>query len=161
MRVAIGGVTAIVDYAHNPEGLAGLLAVAEGLRGTGAARGRLALLLGHAGNRLGADFEGVGAAAAAAAPDLVVVKENEGHIRGRASGEVTGLLRAALIGAGQAEATIEMAASEIEAVRRALAWAKSGDVLVLPVHALAARSATVALLEQLKASGWRAGESLA
>src|SRR5208283_125006 len=54
MRFEVGGVLVLVDYAHNPDGLRGLLEVAEHLR-SGA--GRLGLLLGHAGNRQDADID--------------------------------------------------------------------------------------------------------
>ncbi len=54
MRFERGGVQVLVDYAHNPDGLRGLLRVAEHLRG---GAGRLGLLLGHAGNRQDADIE--------------------------------------------------------------------------------------------------------
>jgi len=36
--------------------------------------------------------------------------------------------------------------SELEAARCAIAWARPGDVLVLPVHGLDAREAVVAML---------------
>ena len=87
----------IVDYAHNPEGLRGLLEC-RGARCGG--RGRLGLLLGHAGNREDADIERLAAAAAEFRPDLVVVKELEGYLRGREPGEVPRILRAALLRAG-------------------------------------------------------------
>jgi UDP-N-acetylmuramyl tripeptide synthase len=55
MRFDVAGVVVLVDYAHNPDGLRGLLTVASHLRGGG----RLGLLLGHAGNRRDADIEEV------------------------------------------------------------------------------------------------------
>lgn len=144
MRFEVGGVTALVDYAHNPAGLEGLLKVAEHLRG---GQGRLGMLLGHAGNRQDSDIEDVARVAASFHPDLVVVKENEAHLRGREPGELPRIIRAALIAWGMPEASLAHGASELDAVRRALAWARPGDVLALPVHAAAARKATVELLE--------------
>ena len=143
MRYDVDGVRVLVDYAHNPDGLRGLLRVAESLR---AGNGRLGLLLGHAGNRQQADLEALAAVAAGFAPALVVVKENEGHLRGREPGEVPRLLRAALLQSGVAETALRMCDSEIEAARCALDWARPGDVLALPVHATAARAAVLALL---------------
>jgi UDP-N-acetylmuramyl tripeptide synthase len=143
MRFERAGVQILVDYAHNPEGLRGLLKVAEHLR---EGRGRLGLLLGHAGNRQDAELEALAAVAAEFHPALIVVKENEAHLRGRAPGEVPRLIYAALLRAGVAPPTLQMRMSELEAVRAALAWAQPGDVLVMPVHAGAARAAVVALL---------------
>ena len=90
-----------------------------------------------------------------------MVKEIEGFERGRARGEVPRLIRQALLDQGVAERGLAMAADEIGAVRHALLWAHAGDVLVLPVHALAARAATHALLQKLKAGAWQAGQPLA
>jgi UDP-N-acetylmuramyl tripeptide synthase len=143
MRFERDGVRILVDYAHNPEGLRGLLKVAEHLRG---GRGRLGLLLGHAGNRRDTELEALAAAAAEFRPALIVVKENEAHLRGRAPGEVPRLIHAALLRAGMERSALKVRMSELEAVDTALAWAQPGDVLALPVHAAAARSAVLALL---------------
>lgn len=145
MRYDVRGTAVIVDYAHNPEGLAGLMAVARHLRPAG---GRLGVLLGHAGNRRDADFEAVARVVAAAGPDLVVVKEDESHLRGREPGEIPRILRAALITHGLPEASIALRMSELDAVRCALDWARPGDLLVLPVHSAAARTATIELLAE-------------
>lgn len=143
MRFEVSGVHILVDYAHNPEGLDGLLRVAQGLRADG---GRLGLLLGHAGNREDRDIERLAATAAAFAPALVVVKELDSYRRGREPGDVPRILRAALLRAGLSEAALPMRANELEAVHCALDWAKPGDVLALPVHGLAARAAVLELL---------------
>jgi ATP-dependent RNA helicase HelY len=42
----------------------------------------------------------------------------------------------------------------------AIAALRPGDVLVLPIHELARRDEVVALLDQLHACGWRAGQGL-
>ena len=96
MRYELGGLNLIVDFAHNPAALAGLVDFAQHLRGGG----RLALLLGQAGNREDADIDRLAAVAAAARPDFVVVKELASYLRGRGSGEVPALLRRALARAG-------------------------------------------------------------
>ena len=144
MRFEVGGVHVLVDYAHNPEGLRGLLGVAEHLRGAG----RLGMLLGHAGNRQDEDIEAVARVAAGFRPDLVVVKENEAHLRGRAPGEIPRLIRAALRGAGLPESALPVRLTELEAARCALDWARPGDVLALLVHSPAARVAVLELLER-------------
>ena len=143
MRFERAGVAILVDYAHNPEGLEGLLRVAASLR---APRGRVGLILGHAGNRRDSEIEALAHAAARHAPALIVVKENEAYLRGRAPGEIPRLLTAALRAHGVAPAAIVQRDSELAAVECALEWAQAGDVLALPVHGAAARGAVLALL---------------
>jgi UDP-N-acetylmuramyl tripeptide synthase len=155
-RWILGDVQVLLDYAHNPDGLRGLLAVAEGLR-----RGRMALLLGHAGNRLDEDFRALAAVAAAAKPDRVWLKDIGGdYLRGRASGDVAMILREALLATGMAEDALPVCLDEAQAAREALAWARAGDLLVLPVHEPARRDEVVALLDALQAAGWKAGQAL-
>jgi UDP-N-acetylmuramyl tripeptide synthase len=79
-------------------------------------------------------------AAAEFRPSLVVVKELEGYLRGREPGEVPRILRAALLRAGLPDDALPQRSTELEAARCALDWARPGDVLVLPVHGLDARS---------------------
>ncbi|MGH8204043.1 MAG: Mur ligase family protein, partial [Steroidobacteraceae bacterium] len=129
---------------------------AQHLRGSG----RLALLLGQAGNREDADIDRLAAVAAAARPDYVIVKELSSYLRGRGSGEVPALLRAALAHAGIAAESIADAIDEHQAVRLALSWARAGDVLVLPLHSREGRANALALFERLRREAWRAGARL-
>jgi len=142
MRFTVGGVCVLVDYAHNPDGLRGFLQVADHLRS-----GRLALLLGHAGNRNDADIEELARVAAEFRPDLVVVKENEAHLRGRALGEIPRIICAELKRLGLPDSALAVRGSEVDAARYALDWARPGDVLALPVHSSDARATVVALLQ--------------
>ena len=144
MRFDLRGARVILDYAHNADGLRGILRVAERLRGDG---GRLGLLLGHAGNRQDRDIEELAGIAAEFHPDLVVVKENEGHLRGREQGEVPRIIRAALVRAGMPETALPLRMTEVEAAKCALEWARPGDVLALLVHSSAARADVLALIE--------------
>ena len=154
MRFDVGGVQVLVDYAHNPEGLRGLLTVAEHLR---AGRGRLGVLLGHAGNRQDEDLRALAGTAAEFHPALVVVKENEAHLRGRALGEIPRLLRAELKRLGLPDAMLPMCTSELDAARCALSWARPGDVLAMPVHAAPARESVLAMLRlEIRAAARRA-----
>lgn len=146
------GITVIIDYAHNPAGLHCLLEAVQTLRGSS---GRLAVVLGHAGNRRDDDFTAVATVVAAFAPDLVVVKETETYLRGRAAGEVPALLRAALLRAGQPAERLIEADTEVAAARRALAWARPGDVVILPLHAQAARDAVLELLTEQRMAASR------
>lgn len=143
MRYEYRGAQVLIDYAHNPDGLRGLMNVATRLR----RGGRMALLLGQAGNRPNADIEELATTAARFRPDFVVVKETESYMRGRAPGEVPAILRVALLRAGMLETSIEVHLSEIGAVKRALGWARPGDVLVMPVHDRTVRDEVIALLK--------------
>ena len=151
-----GGITVLMDYAHNPEGLHGLLAIARAMGGNG----RLGLILGQAGNRADAEIRALAAMAASFNPDLVVLKEMQGLLRGRAEREVTNVLRDELIARGLPAAALPLQASEIGAAREALQWARAGDVLVLPVHARAAKGEVRALLDCLEEGQWQAGQPL-
>jgi UDP-N-acetylmuramyl tripeptide synthase len=145
MRFEIDGVQVLIDYAHNPDGLRGFLSVADRLRSE---RGRLGVLLGHAGNRKDEDIEALARTAAEFRPDLVVVKENDSQLRGRAPGEVPGLIRRELLRLGLPDAALPMRDTELDAAHYALQWARPGDVLALPLHSAAARAAVVAMLEK-------------
>ncbi|MBK7294768.1 MAG: hypothetical protein IPI84_13575 [Holophagaceae bacterium] len=151
-----GGLTLFMDYAHNPEGLAGLLGVAAASPHTG----RLGLVLGQAGNREDAAIRQLAATAAGFQPDRVVLKDLDGYLRGRGPGEVPGLLRTELEARGVAAERMRIVLPEEEAVLALLAWARPGDVLVLPVHGSVAREAVRAKLDRLQAEGWLAGAPL-
>jgi cyanophycin synthetase len=143
MRFDVGGARFVVDYAHNPDGLRGVLHVAQQLRGPG---GRLIMLLGHAGNRRDEDIAELAAVAAAHGPDLVVVKEDEGHLRGRQPGEVPEILRRALLASGLPESAVVVQMSERAAASYAIEAARPGDAVALLMHSSSARDAVLSLL---------------
>ena len=152
----LGQLQVFVDYAHNPEGLRGLLGVATRAGHTG----RLGLVLGQAGNREDADIRELAAVAASFHPQRVVLKDIDGFMRGRVAGEVANILRDALIANGVAASALVECLDEIDAVRGLLEWAQDGDTLVLPTHGTQARQAVVGLLDGLQAMGWVAGSPL-
>ena len=152
-----GGITVFMDYAHNPEGLEGLLRVAAVARGTG----RLGLLLGQAGNREISAIRDLAATAARFDPELLVLKDLEGFLRGREPGEVPAFLRRELAACGIAADRLLVVLPEEEAALALLGWARCGDVLVLPVHGLKARDSVGARLDRLEAEGWKAGDPIA
>jgi len=151
-RWHIRGADILLDYAHNPDGLAGLLAVAARLRQQRGAR--LGLLLGQAGNRDDDAIRDLARTAAAVLPDLVVLKDLDGYIRGRRAGEVPEILRAQLLLQGLPESRLQTILPEVEAAQAILAWSRPGDVLVLPVHNLTARAE---LIEWLHSNGGVSG----
>jgi cyanophycin synthetase len=133
------GATVLIDYAHNPDGLAHLLAVARSLP-----HQRLLLLLGQAGNRSDAAIAELARTAAAARPDIVIVKELPGMLRGRPAGEVPALLQRGLTDAGLLPDRIRAGGDEPAAATALLGLARVGDVVVLPVHSSEGRAAAAA-----------------
>jgi UDP-N-acetylmuramyl tripeptide synthase len=143
-RWNVRGVHVLLDYAHNPDGLARLLRVARA-----AGPGRLGLVLGQAGNRSNEDIRALAAVAAQIKPDRVVLKDIDGFIRGRAEGEVAALLREDLLLLGMDASQLHTCLPEAEAAAHLLAWAQPGDVLVLLIHGLAAKADVIAQIERL------------
>ena len=149
----IAGVKVLVDFAHNPHGIA---AVADLVANLPAQR-RL-VLLGQAGDRTDAEIRALAEAVWAMRPDWIVIKEMESYLRGREPGEIPALLRAELARLGAAADTITVEDSETAAVRSAFVWARGGDLLVLLSHA--ARARTLAFLDRLAEADWRPGQAL-
>ncbi|WP_132998883.1 Mur ligase family protein [Luteimonas arsenica] len=152
-----GGVQVYVDYAHNPDGLHNLLTLVRQAMSEG---GRLHLLLGQAGNRTNEAIGELAATAAAFKPDHVVLKDMDGYLRGRDSGEVAHVLRESLLRDGVAADAIVECLDETEAARLILAAARPGDSLVLPVHGATGRNQVRGLLDELQARRWTAGMPL-
>jgi UDP-N-acetylmuramyl tripeptide synthase len=146
------GAIVLIDYAHNPDGLGRLLAVAHAQPH----RQRLLLLLGQAGNRSNGAIAELARTAAAAGPDLVIVKELPEMLRGRACGEVPALLAHALRDAGLAEAQIDNRGDDEAAAARALLGrVRPGDVVVMPLHSNEGRLAVAAMLGDEAGEGQR------
>lgn len=137
-RWHIGGFNVLIDYAHNPAGLAGLIDVANVIR-LDAPTSRFGLLLGQAGNRENADIEALAKTAARYQPDLIVLKDIEGFLRGREAGEVAAMIEKTLRAEGFSQAKIKTELSEFAAAKMLVEWAKPGDVIVLPMHGTVAR----------------------
>jgi len=149
----LGGVQVVVDYAHNPHGMAALAEMVAAMP----ARRRL-VLLGQAGDRSDAAIRELARAALALRPDRVVLKEMDRYLRGRRPGEVPELMADELLRAGVAPDAISRPGDELAAVREALAWARPGDLLLLTVHQ--DRQLVLALLGRLRAEQWSAGKAV-
>ncbi len=149
----IGGVQILVDFAHNPHGVAALASAVADVP----AKRRL-FLLGQAGDRSDEDSCELARAIWAARPDRVIVKELETKLRGRPKGELPAVLKAELIRLGAREDAIGIAESEYDSVIQALNWARAGDFLVLLLHG--DRAAPMRLLAKMTATGWQAGDPL-
>ncbi|MCY7354875.1 MAG: Mur ligase [Lysobacter sp.] len=155
-RWALGGLRVVLDYAHNVDGLRVLMKSADAARGDG----RLALVLGHAGNREDKDYRALAAIAAEYRPDLIVLKDIDDYLRGREPGEIAGIMREALLKNGIPDSSITIELDETRAALDTLLWAKSGDLLVLPIHSTTARDKLTALLDGLQQQRWQPGSPL-
>jgi cyanophycin synthetase len=151
--VEVGGIRILIDYAHNPHGMAALVRVAQTLP----AKRRL-IMVGQAGDRDDAAIRELARAAWRLRPDRIVLKDMDQYLRGRARGEVPALLRDEFLRLGADEAMTSRVGPDLDGVREALAWADPGDLLVLAVHQ--DREAVLQLLSRLIATGWKAGELL-
>ena len=146
-----GALTVLVDYAHNPEGLAALCRTAKATEA-----GRRLLLLGQAGNRDDEQLRALVRAAMDVVPfDRVIIKEELTLLRGREPGDVPRVLADELRRIGVHADRIEVAPSELAAVQRAFAWAQDGDLLVCPIHA--EKVEVLGWLARLSSAGWRVG----
>ena len=149
----VGGLTLLIDFAHNPHGV---LALASAIKSIPANR-RL-VIAGQAGDRSDQDTCDMIQAMWTFAPDMVVVAELPDLLRGRQPGELTEVMSTELLRLGASEEGIIKTGTEISAVIKSLEWARPGDFLALLVHD--DRIETMALLEKLQQTGWQAGEPL-
>ena len=117
----IGGVKVLVDFAHNPHGVAAIANLVATIPAT-----RRLVLLGQAGDRTDAEIRALAAAVWSMRPDRIVIKEMESYLRGREPGEIPALLRAELARLGAPADAITVEDSETAAVRSAFAWAQDG-----------------------------------
>ena len=118
-------------------------------------------MLGQAGNRTDADIRMLATVAIDFAPAYTVIKETEGLLRGRQFGEVASILREELLAHDVDADAIALSTDETLATRALLDWARSGDVLVLPIHGKYARNEISAWLDRLAHIDWQPGQPLA
>jgi cyanophycin synthetase len=131
----VRGGTVLVDYAHNPRAVEGLMEVAMGLEAP-----RRIGVLAAPGDRRDEDVREIGRLCARL--DRVILKEDDNR-RGRAPGEVARLLSEGLVEGGLSPDRIETMYAEQEAVTRALADLQDGDLLVVLAENVAAVLAAV------------------
>jgi UDP-N-acetylmuramyl tripeptide synthase len=149
----IGGVRVVVDYAHNPHGMAALAATLDAIPSK-----RRLVMIGQAGDREDEAIRELARATLALRPDRVVAKEMDAYLRGRAPGEVPGLMADEWRRAGVPESAISTPGGELAGAREALEWARAGDLVVLALHQ--ERRKVEELLRALRERGWKAGDAL-
>lgn len=124
---ALDGRTVVVDYAHNESGLEALIAFTRSLMG---GCGRLAVIVGTAGDRQDSVFDALGRIAAEQA-DQVYLKENLHFLRGREAGAATRLMRSGIEATGLRERLGGVRPGEHEALLAALEWSERGDAIAI------------------------------
>jgi cyanophycin synthetase len=124
------GVLALVDFAHNEAGLAGLLDVCARLvsrRG-----GRVRLALGTAGDRTDDILLGLGRLAGARVDDLVITEKRH-YLRGRDLAQLIALFRQGAAEGGY-DARVPSYRTEVGALRALLERSRRGDVAAIMSH---------------------------
>jgi cyanophycin synthetase len=119
----VGRARVLVDYAHNPAAIAGLMQLAGELP----ARRRVGVITAP-GDRRDDDMRELGRLSGIL--DRVIVKEDDDR-RGRAEGEIAALVIDGLRSAGLTDEQIEVVPSERDAVSRLLAELGDGDLGVV------------------------------
>lgn len=125
----IGEARVLVDYAHNPAAVGGLIEMVMAIP----ARRRIGVIAAP-GDRRDEDIRTVGTLAAGL--DSVIVKEDDDR-RGRQPGEIAGILAEGLRQGGMPAERIEIVATERDAVIRALEVVVDGDLLIFLVDDVA------------------------
>jgi UDP-N-acetylmuramyl tripeptide synthase len=148
-----GEVIAVVDFAHNPHGVAAIGDVARLF--PGAPR---TLLLGQAGDRDDRAIRDLARSAWGLRPSRVILKDMLNYLRGRAAGELPGMMRRELAALGCPPEAILDGGEDLEATRLALELAEPGDLLLLLVHEHQAE--VLELLSRLEREGWGPAEPL-
>jgi cyanophycin synthetase len=131
----VGKARLLVDYAHNPAAIEGVIEVMRRLP----AERRIGVIA-VPGDRRDADI--VAAGRLCAVLDRVIVKEDRDP-RGRPAGEVAALLLQGLREGGMAEDRFAVIATEPEAVERVLAELRDGDLAMVLVEDVGAVLAQV------------------
>jgi UDP-N-acetylmuramyl tripeptide synthase len=122
----IDGYRVLVDFAHNPHALQALLETANRLQPR-----RKALCFGQAGDRPDELIRELAGIAWDSGLDQVFVSELAKYHRGRAHGDVHGVIRDEMISRGARPEQVAHCEEEIESLDSALAWAEPGDLVIM------------------------------
>lgn len=123
----LDGRIVVVDYAHNEQGLEALLRFARRMTGES---GRVAAIVGTAGDRQDAQLRAIGSIGAELA-DRLYLKETGRYLRGRDPGEVTSLMREGVDNSRHPERLAGAFDSEHAALLSALAESSDGDAIAI------------------------------
>ncbi|HVF38542.1 MAG TPA: cyanophycin synthetase [Gemmatimonadaceae bacterium] len=136
----VGSTRVLVDYAHNPAAIEGLLELVKELP----ARRRLGVITAP-GDRRDEDIRLIGRLCSGL--DKVILKEDENR-RGREPGAISALVAEGLIDAGMSEDQIELVPNELDAIARALSIADADDLVTVLADDV---SGVVSFIDNLRA----------
>lgn len=123
---AVDGYEVLLDFAHNPDAMEALFAIAQGRPAN-----RRILCFGQAGDRTDAQISALAKAAWAIGLDRIVISELGDYRRGRDSGEVFALLKNTLLDEGAELDEIAHYDTEAESLADAMQWAAPGDLVIM------------------------------
>ena len=115
----------VIDYAHNEDGMRGLIEICQGLRAPGAG---IVLAFGSAGDRTNAILHRLGYTAARG-PDRVAIAELHRYLRGREPQDLVHRLQAGLTDGGKPKSPVFP--NELEALEWMLAASAPNDVIAI------------------------------
>jgi cyanophycin synthetase len=115
----------VIDYAHNEDGMHGLIEICQGLR---APDGRIFLAFGSAGDRTNGILHRLGYTAARG-PDQVAIAQLHRYLRGREPQDLVERLQAGLADGGKPEAPVFP--NELEALEWMLTASAPNDVIAI------------------------------
>jgi cyanophycin synthetase len=115
----------VIDYAHNEDGMRGLIEICQGLRAPGAG---IFLAFGSAGDRTNAILHRLGYTAARG-PDRVAIAELHHYLRGRDPQDLVHRLQAGLTDGGKPEAPVFP--NELDALEWMLTASAANDVIAI------------------------------
>ena len=121
----IDGRVVVIDYAHNEDGMRGLIEICHGLRVSGA---RVLLSFGSAGDRTNVILHRLGYTAARGA-DQVGIAHLDRYLRGRDPEDLARRLQAGVIDGGKPEAPVFP--NELEALEWMLTASRPNDVIAI------------------------------
>ena len=122
----VQGFKVLVDFAHNPEAMQALFAMARALPAN-----RRVLCFGQAGDRTDEQIRELAASAWSIGLDRVMIAELEKYLRGRERGAVFEIMRDELLQRGASDEQISHFPDESASFDAALAWAEPDDLVVL------------------------------
>jgi cyanophycin synthetase len=128
------GVLALIDFAHNEAGLAGLLDVCRALAAAGGPRrrGKVRVAVGTAGDRTDEILHNLGALAGQGADDVVICEKRH-YLRGRDLESMNAILRGGIAEGGY-RGEVEVYETEMAALQALIERSRRGDVVAVMAH---------------------------
>ncbi len=120
------GFKVLVDFAHNPQAMQALFAMARAIPAK-----RRALCFAQAGDRTDAQIRELARSAWSIGLELACIAELEKYRRGRDEREIFTIMRDELLKCGAREDQIRYFLTESESFDAALDWAEAGDLVVI------------------------------